>query len=368
VWGEGDTRLAKPQAARFQPTWYPGTLDTDNATALVLAPGQQLSGLEIRLQRASVHRIRGHASGLENIPAFPDRGPFASRSVSAYPVSQVGGGSYSGILRPDGSFEIQYLPSGSYEVLIQQGFPPIELGYATVEVGDRDVEDVNIDLVAPRPLNGKLQVESGNPNLSGLRVALIPADGGILDQAAVSPADGSFRFALVGARRYRITVRSDPANAFYIKRIRYGDSVSTDHTVTISGADGELLVTIGADGATIMARVTEANGRQTGVDLSASPPPATQVVLIPEGPFDEARVAAADQHGVFTLGNLAPGLYKVYAFQDVPDGSWEDPDFVKEIRSRGVAVQLKEGDVARVEVPLLRKADLAPILQKLGLE
>ena len=90
-------------------------------------------------------------------------------------------------------------------------------------------------------------------------------------------------------------------------------------------------------------------------------------MLIPER-LGEAHVGTFDQNGGFSFDNLAPGAYKLYAFQEVSEGSWEDPDFVKEIKNGGVDIQLNEGNVQSTEVPLLLKSDLAPILRKLGLE
>jgi|ERR1700674_3062868 len=101
--------------------------------------------------------------------------------------------------------------------------------------------------------------------------------------------------------------------------------------------------------------------------LLSSNPPTPQVVLIPER-LGEAHVGTFDQNGGFSFDNLAPGAYKLYAFQEVSEGSWEDPDFVKEIKNGGVDIQLNEGNVQSTEVPLLLKSDLAPILRKLGLE
>ena len=369
-WERSNRQAAKTLASRLQPTWYPSSRDADGSNPIVLEPGQQLSGLEIRLQRGTVYRIRGRVSVSEDIPEFPDRGPFATRAISADLRSGVAANGYPGVLRSDGSFEILGVPSGSYEIHVRQGLPPINLGRATVQVDDRDVEDVSIKLVSPRPQKGRIQID-GNQSLkpSSLSVRLISLEGNSWSQSAVARDDGSFSFALVGSERYRVLIQGTLSNSFYIKAIRYGDTESSDGTISISGAERSLLLTVSTRGARLMARISGVPDRNQSLpSQSGAASPTPQVVLIPERTQGETRTSFLDQNGGFSFDNLAPGAYRLYAFEGVPEGSWEDPDFVKEIKDRGVDIQLSEGDVQSTEVPLLLRSDLAPILRRLGLE
>jgi hypothetical protein len=75
-----------------------------------------------------------------------------------------------------------------------------------------------------------------------------------------------------------------------------------------------------------------------------------------------------DQNGVFTIGNIRPGAYRLLAFENVPDGAWVDAEFWKEIRSKGLQVELSEGDYKSAEVPLVLRAEIAPLLTRLGIE
>ena len=75
-----------------------------------------------------------------------------------------------------------------------------------------------------------------------------------------------------------------------------------------------------------------------------------------------------DQNGAFLLSDIAPGTYRLYAFEGVPNGAWEDSEFMQEVSGLGHELELVEGDVRNVEAPLLLKSKLAPILKKLGME
>jgi hypothetical protein len=52
----------------------------------------------------------------------------------------------------------------------------------------------------------------------------------------------------------------------------------------------------------------------------------------------------------------------------VPDDAWEDPEFLQAISGQGVALDFEEGDVKRVELPLIPQSDVAPVLARLGIE
>lgn len=345
-------KLPPPQR---QSTWYPSSLDLDGATPIIVGSGNQVTGLEIRIRRGSVHRIRGTLVGSENIP-LPSEAlqPYGRRSISARPISDAGGNGKSAAPRADGSFEISGLPSGTYEIHVTQGlFPTINLGAATVQVDDRDVDDVTIQLTPPQRLTGVIQIaEEGSKKPSGIQMDLDPirpARG----SSAISRADGGFEFPLLGAERYRVSVL---ANGLYLKEIRYGDVVSNDGTITVTGAGGSLLLVLST-------RVAHLTGR---INTTAAGAP--RIVLIPAGAGGEVRQATLDQTGAFSFGDLRPGAYKLYGFEGAPDGVWEDPDFMKEFSGAGVEIRLDEGETKNTDVPLIPMSDLAPVLKKLGLE
>jgi hypothetical protein len=166
----------------------------------------------------------------------------------------------------------------------------------------------------------------------------------------VSRDDGSFDFPQVAPERYRVIVSGNSGNGFYLKQVRYGDAVSNDGTISLTGVGGSLVLLLSTRGA----RLTVGTVRRA------------QVVLIPVGA--PARLGTFDQTGTFAFQDLAPGMYKLYAFESVPDGAWEDSDFMKEFAGAGREIRLAEGEVKSADVPLISKSDLALALKKLGME
>jgi hypothetical protein len=62
-----------------------------------------------------------------------------------------------------------------------------------------------------------------------------------------------------------------------------------------------------------------------------------------------------DSNGAFTIRNLAPGDYKVLAWEDAEPALAMDPDFRKRFDSHAGSVTLKDNSREPVEVKLLAK-------------
>jgi hypothetical protein len=344
-----------------QPTWYPNSPDLQGATPIILDAGSQISGLEIRLRRGSTHRIRGTLIGIDNVSTDESHGPLSGRSISAEGTSADAVNDRAGKIGPDGSFEIAGVPSGTYKIRVRQGLPPINLGSVEVQVDDRDVEDVSIQLIPPRSLKGVIQIEEGSLKLAGLTIRLSSVDPGSETRSG-SRADGTFDFPLVGSERYRVIVEDNPGDGFYLKQIRYGNAVSNDGTISLTGVNGTLVLLLSTRGARLMGTaVSRATDEQSKSAVSKA-----QVVLIRGGM--PARLGTFDQSGTFAFQDLAPGLYSLYAFEGVPDGAWEDSDFLKELAGAGIEIRLAEGEVKSVDVSVISKSDVAPTLKRLGME
>ena len=88
------------------------------------------------------------------------------------------------------------------------------------------------------------------------------------------------------------------------------------------------------------------------------PSPGVAVVLIPQEPERREepqyyRTASTDDAGRFTLKNLIPGQYKVYAWPGIEAGAYMDPDFLRPVESRGEPVTVRDGGQETVQVKLI---------------
>jgi hypothetical protein len=66
-----------------------------------------------------------------------------------------------------------------------------------------------------------------------------------------------------------------------------------------------------------------------------------------------------DQYGHFDLRGLAPGKYKLFSWDGVEQGEWEDTDFLKDSEEKGVTVDLKGSDIKAIELKLIQLKNTA---------
>jgi hypothetical protein len=80
-------------------------------------------------------------------------------------------------------------------------------------------------------------------------------------------------------------------------------------------------------------------------NVKDEPVPGVKVTLIPDGshrPPTRYKAVDTDQNGSFIIRGVAPGEYKIYAWEDIEEGAYEDPDFMKPHESDGHAMSIKE--------------------------
>jgi hypothetical protein len=88
-------------------------------------------------------------------------------------------------------------------------------------------------------------------------------------------------------------------------------------------------------------------GRVDGVvaDKDGKPMPGATVVLVPEAQRrshgDLFQNAEADQRGQYKFEAITPGDYKIFAWHEVEEGIWQDPDFLKIYESKGEPVTIR---------------------------
>jgi Polysaccharide lyase family 4, domain II len=123
-----------------------------------------------------------------------------------------------------------------------------------------------------------------------------------------------------------------------VKSIRAGDREVRDSGLDMTGGPaGPLKVTI-APGA----------GQVDGLVVDERQPAAgVLVVLIPEDARRRERsdaylTAITDQHGHFTLKDIVPGEYRLYAWDDIESGGYLDPGFIKPFENLGLPLTIHE--------------------------
>ena len=65
------------------------------------------------------------------------------------------------------------------------------------------------------------------------------------------------------------------------------------------------------------------------------------------------KMATTDAQGHFTIKGIAPGDYKLFAWEQSEDPDYQDPEFLKPYENQGEAVTIREGSHESVQLKLI---------------
>ncbi len=335
----------------YAPLYYPGTIDSSQAAPIRLQSGEERTGLDFILTPTRTVRIRGR---IVNLPAGNTQGTY----LTAWPAQSGGWGVYSrsgARVNRDGSFEVRGLTPGSYVLTAFASDEEDRISARRrVEVGASNVEGIELTLQSGFEIKGVLRLQGESDpkvSLQGLSVFLRPLEMSPMMGGGGGSvrADGTFVIKGVLEGDYRVGVSRLPQNG-YLKAAKLGDTEVLEKGISI---------TEGSAAAALELVISTAAGTVTGVvlDDKKSSVSGASAVLVPESgrrtQTDLFKMAVADQNGHFSISGVAPGDYKLFAWDQVEMGAYQDPEFLKPFESKGKAVTIRENGSETVELPML---------------
>ena len=346
---DSETRDQLPDSRRdaadfeetYAPTYYPNRTDAASATPISVTGGEQVSSLDLTLLRIRTGRIRGKVNGrnVSIVMLFPrDSGgiPITDRNAATTPDSQ-------------GNFELHGVAPGSYVLFAQS---PEGSARTPVDVYGSNVNDVNLVITPNLEVRGRLLSPDGGTVRLGDRrvfVSLQPRDIPLNVPANTVKSDGTFLIPNAPPDTYAVNVRNLP-EGYFVKEIRIGPNKLTDGTLNLTGGPtaGYLDVLLSKSGGELVGTVEEAESHTV---------PGATVTLVPEGGNRSAlylyQLTTTDQYGAFSLKNVAPGEYRVYAWEAIDNGAYFDSDFLKMYKDFGVSLTVEEKSHASLKVKLI---------------
>jgi hypothetical protein len=249
----------------------------------------------------------------------------------------------------DGRFEIRGVNPGSY-LLAAHWYDQGKrfTGSQPLEVGNAAVDDLTLTLSPGFEIHGQVKLEGSTAVTGAVQLSLIPSNDVIFGSAVGgrTKPDGSFVLTNIAPDHYRVQVTGLPENC-YVKAARLGESEMLETGAHLAAGAGPLDIFL-----------RPAAGRVEGavVDRAGQPAPGATVALVPDEPrrrrTDLFRTAVSDQNGRFSLKGIAPGDYHLYAWQEVEDGAWQDPEFLKPFENGAEAVSVEEKASLTVQLKL----------------
>jgi hypothetical protein len=144
-------------------------------------------------------------------------------------------------------------------------------------------------------------------------------------RAAVSD-DGKFALKNLAAGRYIVHVQAP--ETLYVRSVRYrGLDVTENGFEFGGGVPAPLLISMSPNGAVVEGRVRGADG---------IPVPGAVVALIPSlRRYSRYRETTTDQNGAFTITGVAPGEYKIYSWDQIETGAYQNAEWLKRYELKG---------------------------------
>ena len=195
------------------------------------------------------------------------------------------------------------------------------------------------------------RAESGSEfSLQGVKATLNDLPFRESAQEGISDAKGNLAFGKpVRPGHYSINVdaRSVPEGCF-VQELKLGEQV-------ISGSDFEILAP-----AQLGVVLSNKAGRIAGSvsDADEKPYPGSVVTLIPSDPNWRPARQPVNDDGTFQFTGLRPGKYKMFAWEEVDDDLWQDPDFRGKYENRATEIDVEPNKTASAQLRVITMEEI----------
>jgi len=357
-------------------TYFPGTSDAELATLVTIHGGDETKA-NLRSQPSTPIHISGRI-----VNTIPDlTSDFIGILLMPHDLSKIEEGT-SGSLNPNeatdrsnGQFQITATRSGIFDLMPvvpirrsptdpplspANGNPIYYTGRTTIEILNNDITDVTVTVTKGADLEVRVTSTSVPPaTLKNFRPTLRPFDfvstplTTHLNLSRPLPDDGILKFGSVPFGKYVFNPQI-PVGA-YISEIKQGEqSVLDSGIVTVdSSSPAKVEIVLSNNG-----------GRIEGIVEAAETKPAgsVRVILVPQGPRQGNPIfykrAALINKNQFTISDVAPGSYKLYATENWPPNAEENAEFISKYEESGRAITVKAGSSeTNISLTLTRLVD-----------
>ena len=318
------------------PVYYPDVASFDDALPIRLAPNDEAPIKFILLPGKPV-RVRGNVIG---------RGAGTVR-VSLIPRGGIPYAQLLSVETSDGLFQFKSVLPGDYTVLAtSENTDEMLEGRTSITVRDHELTTVSVRLgvrmrhrrlwvsvsSAPPPFFSPLGdiVISLHPAITSNEDNIIAAEEDLASGAREVSTRGGNPIDLPYPGPFSVSAEKLPGDS-YIERAEFGGA---GYWPQMEGTE-HLSVYLNSHG-----------GRVEGVVLDSTdhPLPGAVVVAVPQhmpnDGIDQSRRTTTDQYGQFELHGLANTSYNVYAWDEVPDGAYYDPEFLADFASSAVGINV----------------------------
>jgi hypothetical protein len=290
-------------------------------------------------------RVRGRVT-----PPSGSGSPPLFQMVTLAPIGQhdASGQPHMSLIRDSkGEFEFRDVLPGEYRLQVMAGGVDQSNRMSAermVDVGDQDIEGLQLTPGSPQTLNGQVIVPEGRKLPAGLVVMLGSREAGDTRGGGMAQVggDGAFRIPDVASGDYDVLLASSSGtdDDSYIDTIRMGDRDALAEGVHVGeGQLPPLHIVLKPNGGAAECMVKDDQG---------DPVPDALVFAAPDAPkqrqaalYGECR---AEADGTCKILGITPGDYHLYAFPPGTEIDYRDPDALKPFEKYSEAMKFAEGE------------------------
>ena len=329
---------------------------------MVVLPGADLSGIDLTLPSVRIVDVSGRVLVAGNLT------PAAKAEVNLVDADGAPSATRQCTADAKGNFQLHNVLPGNYVLLAEIEQPTktskVLFGSKPLTVGKVNMSRVEIAIAPGSDVSGHIHFEDKaddktKVDLTHISVELQPQGNSSVtalmpgvDNALVN-ADGSFVFSDVPQGTYQINF-STMLPGFYVKPTGAADVLETG--ISVSGGQPFAALDL-----TLSSKVARLAGDVSASDQAAA---GASVVLVPEGARSAHtqyyRRSMTDQSGRFTISNVIPGDYKIFAFEELDRGASLNPDFLQPFEDRSQSVHLQEGGDLNVRLEVIPASEMSP--------
>ncbi|MDA0204553.1 MAG: carboxypeptidase-like regulatory domain-containing protein [Acidobacteria bacterium] len=331
------------QHSGYVDTYYPNVHDAAQASLLRITSKAEATCIDFQMVRTKTLSMSGQIVDGTGQPATGGSLALLDRSKAdqrSRPRRMV--------VRRGGKFEAAGLVPGSYRLeAMVSSRDGSDFALYDFELADRSIENLVIPAQPTFRAVGSVVIEGDyDKEASPSQALAVLEPAGVHDmRVSLGRGNPNDQIVFTGLAPDSYRVRGPQLDSLYLKSATYNGRDAMAEAVRVEDGGGEFEIVLSANGARVDGQVV-----RDGEGISGA-----WVALIPEVTQrnDLRKFASTDQYGVFAFSGIAPGRYKIFAWENMEASFGRDPKVLAEVADQGVRVELKEGDAKRVTPKLI---------------
>jgi hypothetical protein len=229
------------------------------------------------------------------------------------------------------------------------------IGRVSVDVFARDVQNVAISVSKGLSLSGRIRSDETETSSRIFGVVLVPTTEDRSIQSLLNltsnVTNGTFTIDAIPPGTYQAWIIYSAPVPVYVKSVRLGSSDVRGGFRFEAPSNAPLEIAVGNNGGVVDGMILSSKGQ---------PARGATVVLVPDASLRQRsssfKTTTTDATGSFRISGVGPGDFKIFSWEAVETGAWEDPDFLRPYEVRGQSLTILEGTRQTVQLTAIPSA------------